>query len=192
MSNDSQMETKSRGARSAPLSYRETIYQPIWIAVPLVLFAALCAGLYFGLRGDVSQGAQTLLWAWDVIWVPSLVCILLVPIFLGRFVVVVERGALIVRFGFVSFSRDGGKKIPLKFIARAEAVSYEPIRQFGGWGVRAGTYDGARTAVYSLGGSKGVLLTLKIPIDTLFARTDKILIGNRDCDRLADYLTRVI
>jgi len=57
--------------------------------------------------------------------------------------------------------------------------------------VRFGTYDGAKTAVYSLGGSNGVLLTLKDPMKTLFLRTDKILIGNQSHYRLADYLSRV-
>ena len=97
-----------------------------------------------------------------------------------------------IRFGFVNFGSDGGKKIPLRFIERAEAITYHPLRQFGGWGVRVGTYDGAKTAVYSLGGKQGVLLTLKMPIDTLFARTNKILIGNRSPQQLADYLTRAI
>ena len=57
--------------------------------------------------------------------------------------------------------------------------------------MRAGTYAGERTAVYSLGGSNGVLLTLEAPVKTLFLKTDKILIGNRSHYRLADYLTRV-
>ena len=50
----------------------------------------------------------------------------------------------------------------------------------------------SKTAVYSLSGKSGTLLTLKVPMDTLFARTNKILIGNRSHHRLADYLTRVI
>jgi len=88
-------------------------------------------------------------------------------------------------FGFLSIAE---KRIPLELIAGAEPISYHPMRQFGAWGVRMGVHDGSKTAVYSIGGSLGVLLTLKVPINTLFARTDKVLIGNRSPQRLAETL----
>ncbi len=47
---------------------------------------------------------------------------------------------------------------------------------------------GARTAVYSLSGSTGVLLTLESPIDTRYLRIDRILIGSKNHLQLADHL----
>lgn len=43
--------------------------------------------------------------------------------------------------------------------------------------------------MYSLRGTSGVLLTLTRPIDTLFLRTDRILIGSSQPLQLADHLT---
>jgi hypothetical protein len=190
VSNPSQAELEDRdpvGSEHSP--YREVVYHPTWLAVLFVLTFVMIWGFFFALRVELAESAPSLAWAWDAIWIPLLLTGILVPALLGRFVVLVEQGAVVVRFGFVKI---GEKKIPLHLIERAEPISYRPIRQFGGWGVRAGTYDGAKTAAYSLGGSTGTLLTLKAPIDTLFLRTDKILIGNRNHQRLADYLTRAV
>ncbi len=108
MSKDPQI--KAGSGQSLP-PYREVAYHLIWILVPLALFFVLCTALYFGLRVVIAEEAPNLMWAWDAIWIPSLLIILLVPLFLGRFVVVVEKDALFIRFGFVNFGREGGKKI---------------------------------------------------------------------------------
>ena len=55
-----------------------------------------------------------------------------------------------------------------------------------------GAFAGERTAVYSMRGSTGVLLALRLPIDTPFLRTQRVLIGNRDANRLAQHLELVL
>ena len=42
-------------------------------------------------------------------------------------------------------------------IQKAEAITYSPLREYGGWGIRYGR----RGKAYNVSGSRGVLLTLK-------------------------------
>jgi hypothetical protein len=62
----------------------------------------------------------------------------------------VDAGALTVRFGFFYTVR-----VPLTEIAHADAVSYHPIRDYGGWGIRG---LGRRRAL-NMRGDQGVLVT---------------------------------
>ncbi len=61
----------------------------------------------------------------------------------------VAPDAVTVRFGFLSTTR-----IPVSEIARAEAVAYRPIRDYGGWGIRG---LGRRRAL-NVRGDRGVLV----------------------------------
>lgn len=167
-------------------TYRETIPWPTWLRVLVVALFLVFLSVFILFRGTVLVEAPGLLWVWDAIWVPSLLGTLVVPILLGRLVIRVEKDALVLRYGFL---RSIAKQIPLSLIEGAEAVSYSPIREFGGWGIRRGNFAGSPTAVYSLCGSNGVLLTLASPIETAFLRTNKILIGNRSHRALAEHLS---
>lgn len=59
-----------------------------------------------------------------------------------------------VEVRWVPFAR---RSIAFERILRAEAVTYRPVRQFGGWGIRIGA-KGARA--YSMSGDRAVALTL--------------------------------
>ncbi len=61
----------------------------------------------------------------------------------------VAADAVTIRFGFLNTTR-----IPLSEIARAEAVAYRPLREYGGWGIRG---FGARRAL-NVRGDRGVLV----------------------------------
>lgn len=65
------------------------------------------------------------------------------------------------------------RRIPWSSISSAEAITYRPLRDFGGWGIRYGR--GGRRA-YNVSGNRGVELTL----------TDgkRIVIGSRRPDEL--------
>ena len=62
----------------------------------------------------------------------------------------VESDAVTVRFGFLHKTR-----IPFSEIAHAEAVTYRPVRDYGGWGIRG---FGKRRALNARG-NQGVLVT---------------------------------
>ncbi|MEP6769046.1 MAG: hypothetical protein ABJC61_10280 [Acidobacteriota bacterium] len=61
----------------------------------------------------------------------------------------VGSDAVTVRFGFLNTTR-----IPLSEIARAEAIAYRPVRDYGGWGIRG---FGRRRAL-NVRGDRGVLI----------------------------------
>ena len=70
----------------------------------------------------------------------------------------------------------GTVKIPVRDIARAEAVAYRPVRDYGGWGMR-----GARQRrVVSARGDRGVLI---IRLDG-----STVLVGSQDPRRLLEAL----
>ena len=49
------------------------------------------------------------------------------------------------------------REFPLATIVRAEAVTYQPIREYGGWGIRIGMKGWA----YNVSGNRGVQITLE-------------------------------
>jgi len=75
--------------------------------------------------------------------------ILLSTVTLRQITSVAEDGVT-VRFGFLYKTR-----VPFTEIARAEAVTYRPVHDYGGWGIRG---MGRRRAL-NMRGNEGVLLT---------------------------------
>jgi hypothetical protein len=64
-------------------------------------------------------------------------------------------------------------------LASVEARDYDPLREFGGWGVR----NGRRGAAYNAYGSRGVQLVL--------TGGRRVLVGSQRADELADVIRRV-
>jgi hypothetical protein len=85
-------------------------------------------------------------------WVYALLAVvlaILVGVFSVRMRTSLTPQELTVRYGFL-----GAVRVPLQDIARAEAVEYRPVRDYGGWGLRG---FGRRRAV-SARGNRGVLV----------------------------------
>lgn len=72
------------------------------------------------------------------------------------------------------------RDVPCREIAAAEAVSYRPLREYGGWGIRRGRGGPA----YTVSGNRGVRVTL--------AGGTSILIGSQRADELAAALSGCI
>ncbi len=73
------------------------------------------------------------------------------------------------------------RTIPIGEISRVEPKIYRPVREFGGWGVRAGL--GGRVA-YNVSGDSGVELTL--------ADGRRVLIGTRRAAELAGAIYKAL
>jgi hypothetical protein len=65
------------------------------------------------------------------------------------------------------------KHIPFRNIVRLEAVTYHPIREYGGWGIRIGSNGWA----YNISGNRGVRLH--------YADGGEFLIGSQRPEELA-------
>lgn len=90
-------------------------------------------------------------------------------LFLGELRVEVQSDALAVRF----FPLTRQHRYPWYEIVSAEARTYRPIRDFGGWGVRMGSAGKA----YNVSGNRGVALE--------FVNGSRLLIGSQRADELA-------
>ena len=100
----------------------------------------------------------------------------------GRLVIQIDAEALSATFGFFGWP---SQRIPLADIVRARAVTYRPIRTFGGWGIRCGAFEGETTSVYSVRGSRGVLLELSGERRIAGFRTRRFLVGSAEHERLS-------
>ncbi len=135
----------------------------------LVLFAALL------LRGEVDMIAT-------VVLLPLVVAIALL---FGRLVIDVDEDTLTTSFGYLGWPVQ---KIPLSQVENVEVVSYKPLRQFGGWGIRCGSFQGQRTSCYSMRGDRGVLLSVHKEIRVCMTKTHRFLIGSQTPESLAQAL----
>lgn len=116
-------------------------------------------------------------------WVPVLVGMLLLvlPAMFGRLVFRVDEEAVTATFGFLGWPVQ---RVLLSRIDEARVVSYRPIRQFGGWGIRAGRFEGKKTSIYSVRGHRGVLLELKEPQRVCGIETVRFILGTSEPERL--------
>ena len=116
-------------------------------------------------------------------WLPLLMgaALVILPATFGRLVFQIDEEAVTVLFGFLGWP---AQRVLLSRIERARIVSYRPIRQFGGWGIRLAGFEGEKTSVYSVRGTRGVLLELTEVQRISGARTRRFLLGSDDPEGL--------
>lgn len=130
-------------------------------------------------------------WLWAVLAGSAVFTLALGPVSWIGFVVVGVVSAFVYSLRLETEVRDDGiyvkmwplhrsfRRISWAEIERYEAKRYEPIREFGGWGVRWAPGGVA----YNVGGDRGVRIE----------RTDgrSVLLGSRRADDLAEAIDRV-
>jgi hypothetical protein len=150
-------------------TFRETqrfTWPLLLVLIPALGGFAAVYGLHFSGR---TRMPATLLVALPLFWT-ALIAFLAAM----RLDTTVERDALVARF-FPLRTR----RVPFAEIVRAEAVTYRPIREYGGWGIR---WAGPRKWAYNVSGRRGVLLTLR--------DGGTFLVGSRRAEELAGALAR--
>jgi len=120
-------------------------------------------------------------------WVPAVIGVLLIllPLMFGRLRIRMGAEMLTAEFGYLGWPIQ---HVPITNIVRTRVVSYRPIFQFGGWGIRAGRLDGEQTSVYTVRGTTGVLLELAEEQRISGFRTKRFLIGSLEPERLVAVL----
>jgi hypothetical protein len=93
---------------------------------------------------------------------------------MAKLVIEVRRNYLFIQF--VPFT---SRKIGFDEIKHVEARTYNPIREYGGWGIRWGF---GKKRAYNISGNQGVGLTLN--------NGENILIGSQNPDELARIISR--
>jgi hypothetical protein len=74
---------------------------------------------------------------------------------MGQLKTRVTQEGLDIRWGFLEVIR---KKIPFRDVESAEAVTYSPMGEFGGWGIRVG---GKKKKAWTTRGNRALLVHLK-------------------------------
>ena len=137
------------------------------VIVPLVLLAWSWKSGFLSFEGLLLDGAGVLL-------------SLLPPLF-GSMRVIVDDVSLQVVYGDLGWIR---RTFPRETLEAVETVTIRPLRQFGGWGIRCGKYQGVWTGCLNLKGDRGVLLHLLRPVRFCFRPVDRVFVETRDPDRL--------
>ncbi|MCJ7630753.1 MAG: hypothetical protein MUO50_20435 [Longimicrobiales bacterium] len=92
-------------------------------------------------------------WSW---WVHPLIWLTLaIYSLMGQLRTRVTPSGIEISWGFAEVIK---KTIPMGEIVRAEAVTYSPIGDFGGWGIRVG---GKKKKAWTVRGNRAILLHLK-------------------------------
>jgi hypothetical protein len=166
-----------RTAATAEARFEETqSFRQWWLLVLLLLVLAASVGAFgWGIYqqlvlgrpwGDRPLSDGALVGA-AAVTIP-LVLLLVGGLWFMRLTVRVEQDALAIRFA--PFTR---RRIPWSDVLAFAAVTYHPVREYGGWGIRGF----ASNRAYNVSGNRGVRLRL--------AGDRRLLIGSQRADELA-------
>ena len=115
----------------------------------------------------------------------AIVIAVLFPLLFGRLLITVTDNTLHIDYGYLGLIK---KEIPLSEIRETRVVQYRPIRQFGGWGIRCGRFEGEPTACYNLRGKRGLLLILANKARACFVKTDRVIVGCNGPEKLKEVI----
>lgn len=139
------------------INYEERSGWSWWVHLLIMttFFAAVFPLIEMG-KGNVGGGADSM-----PVWAAAL-CLLLgfgIPFFLyllmGQLRTRVTTLGLDIRWGYSEIIK---KRIPFEEIQEAEAVTYSPMGEFGGWGIRVGRN---KKRAWNIRGNRAVLLHLR-------------------------------
>jgi hypothetical protein len=138
-------------------------YTPVVIIVACIILAQI--------RGSFIAFARE---AFPVLIVA--VILIFMPLLMGRMIVAITGDELVVVWGYLGWIK---KVFKLNDIVSTEVVTYHPIRQFGGWGIRYGKFRGELTGCHTASGDKGLLITFSCNQPGICRKTNKYIIGSK-------------
>ena len=158
------------------ISYREVQYfRQRWILL-LALAAAGVAWYGFILQIVLGQEFGTNPSPDWVMWLIWLIVGIGLPLLIYKANLVIEVRRDYIFIHFIPFT---SRKIGFDEIKHIEARTYNPILEYGGWGIRWGF---GKKRAYNISGNQGVGLTLN--------NGENILIGSQNPDELARIISR--
>ena len=154
-----------------PLYYeRQYVRHPALLAIVgiigALMWVAFVPQIIYGMPFGTNPAPDGVMWLFVIVFgvgLPALV-------FGARLEILLGDGDLMYRY--VPFHL-AWRRVPCSAIVRAEAVTYAPLREFGGWGVRYGR----RERAYSASGTRGVRIEC--------SDGDRFLLGSGRSEELA-------
>lgn len=138
----------------------------------------LAAAAFFGMIfAQMAEGLSTGVWkgGWALAGLNAFtVCGGLLVLNVLYMSTEVTRTELVVTMGrFFPLYR---RRVALADITEVRAVTYRPLRDAGGWGIRWGRFEGSRCAFLNARGDQGVLLELR--------NGKRLIVGSQDAGAL--------
>ena len=134
-----------RGSRR--VSYREVTPWPLWVTL---LIWVSCLGGGLAVLASADKMALLFIMGGIVMLMP-----LVFQLVWGSLVVEVSPDELTATFGRLRWPT---KRIAFEDVAAMDAVTYHPIREFGGWGIR---FAGGGKSAWTSRGNKALRVELK-------------------------------
>lgn len=144
-------------------------FRQLWVwGLLLLVLAAVSGGAFVAVK---QQAAPT--WSKALLGVATLLVLAVITlIYVAELKTEVKPDGLYVRFFPFHLS---AVRIAPEELKAAEAMEYQPMRDYGGWGIR---WSSAGKA-YNIGGNRGVKLTFRDP------KRKPLLIGSNHAEQLA-------
>jgi hypothetical protein len=151
-----------------------------WWVHPLILLTLVAAVIPLSefAKGNVGSGPGAM-----PFWAAALSFLLGVGIpagvysLMGQLRTRITEEHIDVRWGYLDVIK---KRIPIRDVEKAEAVTYSPLAEFGGWGIRVG---GNKKRAWTVRGNRALLLHLK--------NGTRFYLGSDRPERLLQWLTSV-
>ena len=144
----------------------------------------LTAAAFFGMIfAQMAEGLSTGVWkgGWPLAGINALtICGGLLVLNVLYMSTEVTRTDIVVTMGW--FFPVYRRRVALADITEVRAVTYRPIRDAGGWGIRWGRFEGSRCAFLNARGDRGVFLELR--------SGKRLIIGSQNAGALAEAVSR--
>lgn len=112
-----------------------------------------------------------------VFWIIFGVIIPFIYFILVKLIIEVRYDGLYIKFQPFHFKFQ---HFPTKYILRYEAITYSPLKRFGGWGIR---YNSKNETAYNMIGNKGIELKVK---------NDVFVVGSQNPEELKESLDLIL
>jgi len=164
------MKESTPASTGTPLFREEQRFRQWWVWVIVVVPAALAWWPFIRqiVQGEPIGHNPAPDW---LVWVIWLFIGLGLPLLFGRISMVVEVTGDAVRVHYRPLAR---RTIALGEIEHVEARTYNPVKEYGGWGIKGWSKD---KMAYNVSGNRGVELTL--------TGGRSVMLGSRRADELA-------
>jgi len=154
--------------------YEERQRFAAWVYVLVIAIVCISTGaMIAAARSEGANAASTEIVAFTIILFLFLFNILALRTSIDGYAIRVQLGRLIPFFW---------KRIDVASIQEARVVTYRPLRDAGGWGMRFGRFDGMFTIYWNARGNRGVLIETE---------KRRYIIGSQDPEALHAAIERV-
>ncbi|MES0488852.1 MAG: hypothetical protein ABUK01_02600 [Leptospirales bacterium] len=151
----------------------------LWVII-LAVVTSTVVGMYFVARRRKHHKKPVPRWSLSVMVAASAVSVLVaVLVFVLELRTTVKTDGLYLQFYPL---HTEAQKIDINHLSSAHSITYSPLKDFGGWGIRSG----AKGKAYNVSGNQGVMITFSDP------DRQPLLIGSNQVEALERAIVQLL